>query len=441
MIELIQKYASGPTSVNVATGLEKLIRSGDLPADTLLPPVRTLALALQVSPGTAAAAYKALKARGLVTADGRRGTRTLTSPAFKEYADAPLPTGAMDLQVANPDPALLPDLRRAWRQIDPASGDYGGAHLEPALRAWAEEAFDGDGIDASHLVVTAGATAALDRALGVALEPGDKIAVEDPGFNDHHALVLARRMAPVPVSVDDDGMRPESLRRALKAGAAGVILTPRCQSPLGAAFTGPRAAAVRVVLSEFPRAFVFVDDYAGLLTRVAYRDVLGRGRARWLVARSFNKALAPDVRAGVAAGDAETVDRLRREQGLRGEWVSAYLQRVAARVLASREGQASLVRAQRAYDERRITLLRALSVRGIPAHGASGMNVWVPVVDEASAVNGMAARGWGIRPGARYRLVSGPAVRITISRMPVDRAPAVADDLRACLRPSAGSAP
>jgi DNA-binding transcriptional MocR family regulator len=441
LIELIRKYANGPTSVNVATGLEALIRSGELPADTLLPPVRTLARALRVSPGTAANAYKALKARGLVTADGRRGTRTLTHPAFKEYADAPLPAGTMDLQVANPDTALLPDLRRAWRGIEPGSGDYGGPHLEAGLRDWAEESFEVDGVDASHLIVTTGATAALDRALRAALDPGDKVAVEDPGFNDHHALVLARRMTPLPVSMDDDGVRPESLRQALKAGAVGVILTPRCQSPLGAAFTGARAAAVAAVLAEFPRAFVFADDYAGLLTRAPYRDVLGRGRARWLVVRSFNKAVGPDMRVGVAAGDAETVDRLRREQSLCGEWVSAYLQRAAARVLNSREGRAALDRAQRTYDERRIALVRGLSARGIHAHGVSGMNVWVPVVDEASVVSGMAARGWGIRPGARYRLTAGPAVRITISRMPVEHATRVADDLRACLRPSAGSAP
>nr|WP_179519712.1 GntR family transcriptional regulator [Nocardioides perillae] len=48
--------------------------SGALPAGTRLPPVRALAAALGVAPGTVARAYRELEADGVVVTEGRRGT-------------------------------------------------------------------------------------------------------------------------------------------------------------------------------------------------------------------------------------------------------------------------------------------------------------------------------------------------------------------------------
>jgi DNA-binding transcriptional MocR family regulator len=158
--------------------------------------------------------------------------------------------------------------------------------------------------------------------------------------------------------------------------------------------------------------------------------------------RSFNKSIAPDLRVGVAAADAETSDRLAREQWLADGWVSIYLQRMAAATLASRSVESILRRARQAYALRRSSLVQALARRGIPAQGTTGLNVWVPVADEAAAVRGLLERGWCVRAGARYRLRSEPAIRITIAELLPDRAERLADDLRSVLEPGlAGRGP
>src|SRR5229473_5438263 len=124
MIELVQQLIKPGPAVKLAAQIEGLVRDGRIAPEALLPPVREVARAVGVSPGTAAAAYKALRTQGLVTTDGRRGTRVLPRPAQREYIEAPAPPGTVDLQVANPDPRLLPGLRRIFAGIRAESDVY-----------------------------------------------------------------------------------------------------------------------------------------------------------------------------------------------------------------------------------------------------------------------------------------------------------------------------
>ena len=45
------------------------------------------------------------------------------------------------------------------------------------------------------------------------------------------------------------------------------------------------------------------------------------------------------------------------------------------------------------YARRRRALTDALSEHGIEARGRSGLNVWIPVAEEAAVVQGMAEKG------------------------------------------------
>jgi DNA-binding transcriptional MocR family regulator len=233
-------------------------------------------------------------------------------------------------------------------------------------------------------------------------------------------------------------MLPSALASALRGGARAAIVTARCQSPTGAAFTRTRAAELRGVLAEHPDVAVLVDDYNSLLTEAPYLDCIGKARSRWLVVRSLNKAVAPELRVAVAAADAETADRLRREQWLADGWISGYLQRAAAAALASRPIQSLIARAQKEYALRRTGLLQALAERGIEAQGATGLNVWVPVAGEADAVRGLLERGWCVRAGARYRLRSAPAIRITIASLPPGQTERLAEDVSSVLGGGSG---
>jgi len=63
-----------PAAEQIQVQVVDLISTGVLPAGRRLPPVRALATALGVAPGTVAKAYRALEQEGFVETAGRNGT-------------------------------------------------------------------------------------------------------------------------------------------------------------------------------------------------------------------------------------------------------------------------------------------------------------------------------------------------------------------------------
>src|ERR1700722_18057898 len=80
MLDLAQYQIEGSTAREIASSVETAIREGALDTGEQLPTVRALARALGPSPATVTSAYRTLRGRGLVIADGRRGTRVAPRP-------------------------------------------------------------------------------------------------------------------------------------------------------------------------------------------------------------------------------------------------------------------------------------------------------------------------------------------------------------------------
>jgi DNA-binding transcriptional MocR family regulator len=428
---LIQNYISGTSTVNIAASVESAIAAGRAASGAQLPPVRTLAAHLGVAPATVAAAYRVLQDRGVVVADGRRGTRVRPAPPISVPADAPLPDGVHNLAEGNPDLALLPDLAAAMRRVKVEQRLYRDEDLnDPELLALAREQFRADRVPAEHVSVVSGALDGIERVAREHLRPGDRVAVEDPCFTGVLDLLHAQSLVAVPVPVDDEGMLAGELRRALRSASA-VIVTPRAQNPTGAAHSPRRARELRAVLATRPELLVIEDDHAGPVAGAGYLTLIDRQRERWAVVRSVSKSLGPDLRLALLASDAQTHARVEGRQTLGIRWVSHLLQRLV--VAASRDR--APVRASRVYAERRDALLHALADRGIAAHGRSGLNVWIPVPEENAVVQALVQAGWGVKAGERYRLASPPAIRVTTASLTPRDAIRFADDLARILAP------
>jgi len=422
----LQYGIGGRTASALAQSAERAIMEGRLPPGGLLPSVRALAGALGISAATVAAAYRTLCVRGLVAGEGRRGTRVVLRPPLLLRRPPVVTPGARDLAEGNPDPAWLPDLRSALRRAPGPSGLYGRPSFLPALRTLSARQLGQDDIPTASLAVVGGAMDGVERVLQAHLRPGDRIAVEDPGYAGVLDLVGAMGLVPQPVPLDDFGVRPEALESALAAGARAVILTPRAQNPTGAAFDDDRARALRAILDRHPEVLLVEDDHAGPVAGTPALTLAHPRKARWAVVRSVSKSLGPDLRLAILAGDSTTVARVEGRQALGAGWVSHVLQAAVASLWASAATDRRLRDAARSYTRRRRALVDALARHGLRAHGRSGFNVWVPVREEAATIAGMAAAGWAIRAGEPYRIQSPPAVRITVSSLSLEEVPRVA---------------
>src|SRR5688572_16065745 len=129
---------SGRTAASIAASLEQHLHAGRKGTGDALPTVRALAATLNVSPATVAAAYKLLRARGLVAGRGRRGTRVAAGPiAHAQMPSRPVPDGVVDLATGNPDPALLPPVGPALHAIEDEMRLYGERADRGGLAAFA----------------------------------------------------------------------------------------------------------------------------------------------------------------------------------------------------------------------------------------------------------------------------------------------------------------
>ncbi|WP_074991753.1 aminotransferase class I/II-fold pyridoxal phosphate-dependent enzyme [Streptomyces misionensis] len=428
----------GRGAAEIAADVERAVGAGQLRPGQALPPMRELATRLGVNPNTVAAAYRTLRERGVIETAGRRGSRVRPKPVTtgRDQLRVEVPPGARDLSTGNPDPALLPRLAPALAAAAGA-GDrrpvlYGDDPVDPELARIARAELDADGVPEAPLTVTSGSLDAIERVLAAHLRPGDAVAVEDPGWGSVLDLMPALGLSTVPVTVDDDGPCPDGLARALAAGARALILTTRAQNPTGAAVTAERAAALRAVLREHPGTLLIEDDHGHGIVDVPLHPLAGTTR-HWAFLRSAAKAYGPDLRLAVLAGDPVTVDRVRGRQRLGPGWVSLLLQRAVVHLWAG--GAVDRTAVAGSYRARREPLIDALARRGVEAHGRSGMNVWIPVPDETTAVARLLQSGWGVAPGARFRLAGPQAVRVTVSPLtPADIEP-LADAIEAAVRP------
>lgn len=420
----------GRTRAEIVDAVEAGVEQGHLAPGSALPSVRVLADDLGVSPATVAAAYRELRARGIVTSRPRSAVRVAHRPPLLTASETSVPDGVVDLARGNPDPALLPHLPALAPPAVPHL--YGQApHVLHLLDLVGDE-LEADGVATGHLTVTSGALDGIDRVLDVHLRPGDRIAVEDPCWTGTRDLLRLRGLRTVAVAIDDQGMLPGPLADAARQGVAAVLLTPRAHNPTGAAVDAVRADELRAVLADAPRTLVIEDDHSGSVSGAPYHT-LTTDRSRWAVVRSMAKALGPDLRVAVLAGDHHTVTRVEGRLRLGPGWVSTILQRLVATLLADAATVRALDRAAVTYTRRRDALLGALRAVGVDATGQSGFNVWVPVPEEAPLVTGMERAGWAVRAGEPFRLRAGPGLRITTASLAPDDAVRVAADMSALL--------
>ncbi|NIH88002.1 PLP-dependent aminotransferase family protein [Amycolatopsis granulosa] len=405
------------------------ILDGRLRAGDTLPPTRELAQRLAVSRTTVSAAYDRLIAEGFlesragsgtfVGAGARRDVRpTGGAPAsltpVAVWDDVPGPPHRFreqpefDFRTGAPDVALFPfdtwrrlvsqQLRRSRRDVL----TYGDPEGHPGLReAIARHIGVSRAVRVTpdDVLVTNGSQQAVDLAARVLIEPGARVAVEDPGYPPPRQLFTTLGARPVGVPVDEEGIVVDDI----PADCRLVYVTPSHQYPLGV----PMSMARRVALIEWARrhdAAILEDDYD---TEFRYtgrpleplRNLDPSGRVLYI--GSFSKVLLPGLRLGFLVAPPGLRPALGKAKYLT-DWHSASVTQAAlAEFMDSGEFARHLRRTRREYAARREVVCRVVE-RDFP---------WLRLIPSSAGLHVSAVSSKPVRPVVRAARQAG--VRIS----------------------------
>ncbi|GAB2681015.1 MocR-like pyridoxine biosynthesis transcription factor PdxR [Kribbella swartbergensis] len=413
---VLDRAAGLPLHLQLAEQFRAAIRDGRLQAGHRLPSTRDLAKDLSVSRAVAQSAYDQLHAEGWI--EGRTGAGTFVMdvvplpPAVRRRA-RPRPDPAVDLLTLRPGipyigPTPDPGWKRAWREVSAQSPPmgYDDAAGLPALRdALAEHVGRVRGIACGpeNLLVTNGTVHGLRLLLSVTREPGDRIAIEDPGYES--AVVAARdhRLEIVDVPVDEDGLQVSELADDVSA----AYVTPSHQYPLG----GRLPVARRNELIRWARrtgATLIEDDYdsefrydVAPLPALAQLDL-----DRVVHLGTLSKTLSPSLRLGWLVASDAMVDRLARFRAEAGDWPGWPMQ--AALLVMLRDGylDQAVRRGRRLYADRRIHTCSVLAPYGQIVGQDAGLHITLLLpeyVDDRQVAADARKAGVVIAPLSEYR--------------------------------------
>jgi DNA-binding transcriptional MocR family regulator len=417
LVSVIEERLDQAGARGLAAAVSRAITDGVLPAGTRLPPIRTVATELTLSPTTVSAAWNLLARSGAVRTDGRRGTTVLAGAGsgagrYRRALEHPA-TLALDLSTGVPDETLLPTLAGVLTRLERAGTpssyleDPVVPELERLLRAdWPHEA--------DALTVVDGAMDALDLVTRTALHVGERVVVEHPCFPPVVDLLEAQSVEVVGVPVDDEGLAPGPLAEALRSPVAAVVLQPRGQNPTGVTTTASRAEELAALLRPTGTLVVEDDCMHGLSPAPAVS--LGRWLPeRTVHVRSFSKSHGPDLRLAALSGPAGLVRAVEARRHLGQGWSSRLLQRILVGLLTDLAAVQQVATAGTVYAGRRARLVEALAGQGVQVGGTEGLNVWVPVADETAAVARLASQGVGVGPGAPFTVLPDPQSHIRVT--------------------------
>ncbi len=424
LVSEIETRLDGGTAKALAHAVTRGVRDGALQPGDRLPPIRELARELALSPTTVSSAWRVLAAAGTLVTAGRRGTvvADVASPRegrYRRVLDRQV-AFETDLSTGVPDKALLPNLGPAFRELDSA-GTPASYLDDPVLPRLREHLMGSWPHPPPAMTVVDGAMDGLELLIRSQLSFGDRVLVENPTFPPLLDLLEAAGLIVEGVALDESGMVPDDLSRALIDPARAVFLQPRAHNPTGVCMSAARLQELSEILAPAD-VLVVEDDSAAAISSASDVSFGSTLPERTVHIRSFSKSHGPDLRLAAMSGPADLIASVQHLRQLGQGWSSRLLQRILVNLLDDPAAQARVEAATHEYARRRREFTAVLADAGIPTMGSDGLNVWVPVHDETAAAMRLAVHGIAVAPGRPFGV--GPSaqahVRVTTGLITAD---------------------
>ncbi len=354
------------------------IVTGELAAGTALPAHRILAAQLDVSVGTVTRAYDLLQRRGLARSERGRGMFVAKT--------APTRAARIDLSVNLPPSILTTTMlsNLMSRVAGAMEADQFNSYAPPAGRAehratLARAVSEGRdfAVDPANLMITNGAQHGIFIAL--ASLPEGPLAIEALSYPG--ALRAARTMGRklVPVAMDEEGVTPVALRRALSQDAAprALYLMPSLQNPTGATMSAARREEIVAIAREHDIVLI-EDDIYSLFAPRDLPSLVRLAPERVLHISSLSKSLAPGLRIGYLVAPSDRIEPctawMQATQSMANPVAALLMSQALAEGLTK-----SVAQSVRVEAKRRTEITRGLLGRHMAQQDHAGLHVWLPM--------------------------------------------------------------
>jgi len=244
-------------------------------------------------------------------------TMITTSSSQKE-----IPAGMIDLGIGQPSPWLLPApaLQKAAAHCaaDPGraqlayGAEQGDSRFRLALSRFLEGIY-GMPVDPAHLLVTNGASQAIDMICTLFSKAGDTIFVEEPTYFLARKIFADHHLKPLALPMDADGLIIEAVEEELKRSRPAFLYTiPTHHNPTSACLSAGR----RKQLAELCRSYDILVVADEVYHPLSYTSVPPLPLAAFCASAkiislgSFSKILAPGLRLGWLQAAPAVIERI-----------------------------------------------------------------------------------------------------------------------------------
>ena len=430
----ISRTSDQPLVEQIVAGVQRQIDDRHLRPGSKLPSIRDFAEVHGVSRFTVVEAYDRLVALGYL--QSRRGAGFYASAAAVAPHTAPSDTHKRNEQLvwlirrlleANDNTLLAggPWLPNSWldeagiRQSLNALARKNGTHLleygHPfgylPLREHLALTLAGLGITAhaGQILLTQGASQALELVIRYLLRPGDTALVDDPGYYNMFGNLRLQGVDMLAVPRNPDGPDLAALEKLAAAHRPKVYFTQSVmQNPTGTDIS-PHVG-FKVLQAAERHNFTIVEDdiFSDLQVKPTPRLATLDQLNRVIYVRSFSKTLSGSLRVGFVACTQDTVNQLADIKMLTSITTSLFTERLIYLMLVDGHYRKYLSRLHERLGAARLDVVRAFERIGLElfVEPADGMFVWArfPHIEDSLALAESAQhRGLMLAPGTVFR--------------------------------------
>ncbi len=237
------------------------------------------------------------------------------------------------------------------------------------------------------ILITTGSQQGLDLFGKVLIEKGSSIIIEKPGYLG--AIQAFSMFEPhfISVEMDDEGMSPYALEKALQQNKVKLIYTvPNFQNPSGITYSMRRRKEIRKIVEKYG-AFLMEDDpYGELRFKGKNLPYIGKDYYRSAILGSFSKTLSPGMRVGyICTKNKQLLNFLSLAKQGTDLHTSIMTQKLIHDYLTHNDYDLHIAKIRNLYEEQSEAMYQA-AIKYFPdrvkcTHPQGGMFLWVDMVN------------------------------------------------------------